>query len=177
MAMANKWMATGVAAALLATSMPAMARPGYGWSGGWSGPGYGHGWGGGYRHRDRDRFDFGDFLLGAVIIGGIAAVAADASNRKGRPRQNGADGNRADDDQNRAVDVCSAAAESQASRYSNKARVTDISLVRRDGDGWRVEGMVASGDGRDYRDDRSFQCGVRYGRVDFLQLGDQTAFR
>ena len=74
MAMAKRWMATGVVAALLATSMPAMARPGYGWGGGWNGPGYGHGWGGGYRHRDRDRFDFGDFLLGAVIIGVLGGL-------------------------------------------------------------------------------------------------------
>ena len=171
-------MGLGVAVALLATSMPAMARPGYGWGGGWNGPGYGHGWGGGHRYRHRGGLDFGDFLLGAVIIGGIAAVAADASNRGSSSRRDGAYGNRGDDaDQNGAVDACAAAAERQASRYSSDARVTDISMVSRDGDGWRVEGTVASDDGRDYRDSRSFQCGVRHGRVDFLQLGDQTAFR
>lgn len=177
MAMATKWMGLSVAAALLVTSMPAMARPGHGWGGGWGRPSYGHGWGGGYRYGHRSGPDFGDFLLGAVIVGGIAAVAANASNRNSGPRVDRGYDSRADGDQDRAADACAAAAENQASRYSSDSRVTDISLVSRDGDGWRVEGTLASGDGRDYRDNRRFQCGVRYGRVDFLQLGDQTAFR
>ena len=77
------------------------------------------------RYRDRDGIDVGDVIAGALIIGGIAAVASAASrggrydrrydryddryydgyyNRAGNPRQ--------------AVEQCVYAAERNASRYS-----------------------------------------------------------
>lgn len=181
-----KWIGLGTAAALLATSMPAMARPRYGYPG-YGQPGYGHGYPGyGYRRHHGDGFDFGDFLLGAVIAGGIAAVATGAmknATRPGRDDRTGTgsdprrDGRGATGEQGEAADACAAAAERQASRYASDARVTDISRVSRDGDGWRVEGVVSTGDERSYRDQRNFQCGVRYGAVDFVQLGDELAIR
>lgn len=167
------WIGAATAAALLATSMPATARPRYGYYP----PGYGHGWHGDYgRRRHRDGFDFGDFLLGAVVAGGIvAAVASARKDKNGRPRDDRASAPpRLDGEQNAAADACADAAERQA---GGDARVTDVRSVSRDGDGWRVEGTIASGDDRSYRDERGFQCGVRYGRVDFVQIGDELAVR
>jgi len=171
-----KWIGLGAAAVLLATSMPAMARPRYGYHHypvrAYPVYGYGH-YGRGYRH---DGFDFGDFLLGAVVAGGIAAVVANSQDRDGRPDR-GRVAPPPDEDHDAAADACSAAVERQAGRYSGDARVTDVDVVSRDGDGWRVEGVVQTGDDRSYRDSRRFQCGVRYGQVDFVQLGDELAVR
>lgn len=71
----------GTAASLAAASAPAMANPygGYG-RGGYSYGGYGRGgYGGygGYRHRDNT----GAIVAGALLIGGIAAIAASSSHR------------------------------------------------------------------------------------------------
>ncbi|AGH49519.1 hypothetical protein G432_08970 [Sphingomonas sp. MM-1] len=173
----------GVAAAMLATSMPAMARPGHGW--GYPRPGYGHG--GGYRHHRGNGFDFGDFLLGAVVAGGIAAVATNGFGTRDSNRDDGdADWNgdrgrgQADDRadtaaQDEAADACAAAAERQAGRISTDARVTDISRVSRDGEGWQVQGVVETGPAA--ADRRSFLCGARAGQVDFVQLGNELAIR
>lgn len=164
-----KWIGAATAAALLATAMPAEARPRYGYHP----PGYGYGYGHGRRHH-RDGFDFGDFLLGAVVAGGIVAAVASARDRDGRPRGDRASSPPRDGEQDAAADACADAAERQA---GGDARVTDVRSVSRDGDGWRVEGTVTTGGDSSYRDDRGFQCGVRYGRVDFVQLGDRLAVR
>jgi hypothetical protein len=135
------------------------------------------------RRYDRDRIDAGDIIAGALIIGGIAAVASAAGrdrydrgydyryDRAGSPR--------------RAVEQCVYAAERNASRYSwgGRADVTDIRDVDRRRDGYRVKGRIAvntrsdnwrRGWGNDWRgwDDRysgwdagRFTCDVRYGRV------------
>jgi hypothetical protein len=145
-----------------------------------------------YRDRDRDYdrgdgIDAGDIIAGALIIGGIAAVASAASrgrgyddgyrgydrgyNRAGNPRQ--------------AVEQCVYAAERNASRYSygGRAKVTDIRSVNNKRNGYTVKGRIAvnarsnnwqRGWGNDYRgwndnyrgyDAGRFTCDVRYGRV------------
>jgi hypothetical protein len=149
-----------------------------------------------WRDRDRDRgdgIDVGDVIAGALIIGGIAAVASAAGrnrgydgrvyegygydrygygyNRAGNPRQ--------------AVEQCVYAAERNASRYSygGRAQVTDIRDIDRKRDGYTVKGRIAvntrsnnwrRGWGNDYRgwndnyrgyDAGRFTCDVRYGRV------------
>ena len=144
------------------------------------------------RDRHDDGIDVGDVIAGALIIGGIAAVASAASrggrydrrydryddryydgyyNRAGNPRQ--------------AVEQCVYAAERNASRYSygGGAQVTDIRDINRKRDGYTVKGRIAvntrsnnwrRGWGNDWRgwdnrysgyDAGRFTCDVRYGRV------------
>jgi hypothetical protein len=132
------------AAALVSTASPALARD---------------------RH---DGIDIGDIIAGAVVIGGIAAVAGAIGNdrgydgypsgsyryndrygyndrydrygyRNGNPRQ--------------AVEQCVATAEREASRYSyGRADVTDIRDIDRNSRGYTVKGRIAvNGQGRDWR--------------------------
>lgn len=144
------------------------------------------------RHRDHDGIGAGEVIAGALIVGGIAALAAGASNDRGR-RWDSRWGN-----PRQAVERCVIAAERQASRRSwgrNSADVTDIRDVRNTPYGYEVRGRIAvntmnrgwrSGDqqyGRgwngDYRgwndrlrgyDAGSFVCRIdrgRVGRIDF----------
>ena len=139
----------------------------------------------GYRghRRHRDGISGGDVLAGILVIGGIAAIASAASknnrdrryeDRDYRNENARYDDRRADTrgndrydrgtgDMESAINVCSDAAERQAGR---DARVSAIESVVRDGEGWRVEGELSNSD------ERSFLCGARDGRVDFVQLGD-----
>ncbi len=114
------------------------------------------------QYRDRDRgIDAGDIIAGALIIGGIAAVASAGSRdrgygyddyrydragydrgygyRNGNPRQ--------------AVEQCVYAAERQAGRYSyGRADVTDIRNVRNTRYGYEVRGRIAvNSQGRGWR--------------------------
>jgi len=147
-----------------------------------------------WRDRDRDRYDHddgidaGDIIAGALIIGGIAAVASAA----GRDRDYYDDGYRGYDrgyyragSPRRAVEQCVYAAERNASRYSwgGRAEVTDIRDIDRRRDGYTVRGRIAvntrnnywrRGWGNDWRgwndnyrgyDAGRFRCDVRYGRV------------
>lgn len=71
MALARMLLGTAVSAAILATSVaPAAAR----------GPHRDRGHHGGWHHRDRG-IDGGDILAGAVILGGIAAIASMSANK------------------------------------------------------------------------------------------------
>ena len=140
--------------------------------------------------RDRDRHDgisAGEVLAGALVIGGVAAVAAAASNnhrndyryddaRYGDYRNSDYRyGDRRDnrrDYQREAVNLCVRAAESGASRfrYGGNARVTQIRDINRERGGFEVKGRIAVQDrGRNYRrasyDQGSFKCQVRAGRV------------
>ena len=126
--------------------------------------------------RDRDGgIDAGDVIAGALIIGGIAAVASAASRDRGydyRTRGYGYDDYRYDDrrgynnnrygNSRQAVEQCVYAAERNANRYSygGRAKVTDIRKIDRKRDGYKVEGRIAvntrsndwrRGWGNDYR--------------------------
>jgi hypothetical protein len=141
--------------------------------------------------RDRhDGISTGDVIAGALILGGIAAVASAASSNNYRGYgYNGYNGyrygyNRAGDPRS-AVEQCVYAAERNASRYSygGRAKVTDIRDIDARRDGYKVRGRIAvntrSGDwrrgwGNDFRgwnsryngyDAGSFTCDVRYGQV------------
>src|SRR5690606_10115176 len=104
-----------------------------------------------YDDRDRDGIGVGEIIAGALIIGGIAAVASAA----GRDRYDYRGGNRYDDRYDRnyrsagssrqAVEQCVRAAERNASRYSygGGARVTDVRKIDRKRDGYKVEGRIA----------------------------------
>lgn len=140
--------------------------------------------------RDRDRgIDAGDIIAGAVILGGIAAVASAASknrNRDGRyyngnSRYGYNDGQRGS---RRAVERCVAAAEQDARRYGYRfADVTQIRDVDDRRDGWRVKGRIVVNGTRGYNnrgydnrynnrngynrgsDSGKFTCYVSRGRV------------
>ncbi len=131
------------------------------------------------RYRDRnDGIDVGDVIAGALIIGGIAAVASAVGGRNrgynGGYVYEGNGGyyngnyrgydNRYYDagDPRQAVEQCVNAAERNANRYSygGRSQVTDIRNIDRKRDGYTVKGRIAvntrnnnwrSGWGGDYR--------------------------
>ena len=145
----------------------------------------------GDRH-DRDRgIDAGDVIAGALIIGGIAAIASAASRDRDDYRYRGYDRGYRDDPRS-AVEQCVYAAERGASRYSwgGRAEVTDIRDVDTKRNGYKIKGRIAvnqmgrdwrrgdprygRGWGDDYRgwrndysgwDSGNFTCRVEYGRV------------
>jgi hypothetical protein len=118
--------------------------------------------------RDHDGISVGDVIAGAVIIGGIAAIASASSNNSrdrdyrydragygdygrydnGRYEDRGYGGN-----PRRAVEQCIAYAERDAGRYSyGRADVTDIRSVKNTRYGFEVKGRIAvNSQGRDWR--------------------------
>ena len=112
--------------------------------------------------RDHDGVSVGEVIAGALIIGGIAAVASAASNNDRDYRYDRAGygydrGNRYRDNYDargnprRAVEQCVFAAERNAGRYG-RADVTDIRQVRETRYGYEVRGRIAvNGNGRDWR--------------------------
>jgi hypothetical protein len=123
-------------------------------------------------HRDRDGIGAGEIIAGAVVIGGIAALAGafdgdrgdrwDRGDRSDRGERWGRGGGwnlspRA------AVDRCVRAAENQARRGGYRfADVIDVRDVDRTRDGFRVRGRIDVGGGWDRRgnDRGSFTCRV-----------------
>lgn len=142
-----------------------------------------------YRQKDR-KIDGGDILAGALILGGIVAVASSSKNKnrynyRDRDYRNYGDryNNRRNSNYNRrgneqsAIDKCIRAAERNLSRatYGNRAEVTQIRDVDRKRRGFEVKGRIAVEESRrgnrygNYRnngwDDGKFTCRVRQGRV------------
>jgi hypothetical protein len=131
------------AAALVSTATPALAR-------------------------DRDGIDVGDIIAGAVIIGGIAAVAGaiggndryDRGYSYGYPYDGYGDRYASNDrygyrsgNPRQAVELCVRTAERYAGRYSygGRADVTDIRDIDRNSRGYTVRGRIAvNGQGRNY---------------------------
>ena len=122
------------------------------------------------RDRDRDGIDTGDIVAGALILGGIAAVAAAASDNDDRYDYRDYDDRRYRDyddrryrgyddrynwrDQRRgyrggyqddAVGMCVRAAEQTVRRYTygGRAEVTQIRDVDRERRGFEVKGRIA----------------------------------
>jgi hypothetical protein len=103
------------------------------------------------RDRDRGGIDAGDVIAGALVIGGIAAVVAAASNDRDRydrgygydDRYRGGYGYR--DNPRQAVEQCVYAAEREAARVSwgGRADVTDIRDIRRTSTGYTIKGRIA----------------------------------
>ncbi len=156
-----------------------------------------------YRDRGGDGIDAGDIIAGALIIGGIAAVAGSIGKDRyrggtyGEPYYNGGYDNRYDSryaynsggSSRQAVEQCVSAAQ----RGAYGARVTDIRNIDRNRYGYRVKGTVVvnergSGWGRDYNyrysgrnyDQGEFTCDVQYGRVvdlDYSGLRNNGGYR
>lgn len=169
--------ATG--ALLTVSAVAADARPRGRYPGGYpSYPG-----GGGWYYRDRGP-SVGDILLGAAVIGGIAAVVASANKQREGARDRGdgvydddygddRDDGYGDDRWNReqaAVDRCADAALDEVSRRYDNPRIGGISDVDRDRDTTYVRGTVTFDTGwRGSRapgaDSSTFRCAVRGDRV------------
>lgn len=112
--------------------------------------------------RDRDGIGAGEVIAGALVIGGIAALAGafDGDRNRGqRFARNGVrNGNFRGDNfarvgPRRAVDRCVIAAENQARRFggwrfADVTRVRDVDRTRR---GFRVEGRIEVQGNRNFR--------------------------
>lgn len=97
----------------------------------------------------------GEVIAGALIIGGIAAVAASASSKNNdsayaragyRDGYNGRYGNsRWNDNPRQAVSQCVAAAERAAGgrSWGGRANVTDIRSVKDTRNGYKIKGRIA----------------------------------
>lgn len=142
------------------------------------------GWGGGWgRHRGwrRNRVGAGDVLIGAAIIGGIAAIAS-SSNRRQRDRDVVIverdvrqpdvryDDRRIDDRRTATLRGSGASGLDNAvsqclDRIERDVRVDTVENVERTGAGWRVSGVLFNG--------APFQCRIgNSGRIDGIDYGD-----
>jgi hypothetical protein len=119
--------------------------------------------------RDRDGISAGEIIAGAVVIGGIAALAGAFDGDRGRDRWDR--GNRYDrggygfrGGARGAVDRCVRAAENQARRFGGYrfADVTDVRDIDRTRDGFRVRGRIEVGGGWNRRgaDRGKFTCRI-----------------
>jgi hypothetical protein len=163
-----KMIASGLLASMLALSAPAGAASGDA-AGGWGGyrPGSM-----GYefrRYKDRmaDMVAKGTVVLGRVAdrVATVIDAEIDGYKRAGDvTRSDERDGARGE-----AAEVASDLCSDAAQRKIGNGHVDGIDSVERDGEGWRVEGTVSAGRSGDAR---PFVCGVRDGKVDYVQLGD-----
>jgi hypothetical protein len=110
----------------------------------------------GRHHRHHDRVDGGDVLAGAVLVGGIAAIAASIKRNK-RARQ---------DD---AVEACT-----EEAQYRSGGRLSEILHVAKRRGYYNVDGALdADLDGDGYG--QTFSCTVRNGRIYSLRLSRNEA--
>jgi hypothetical protein len=131
----------------------------------------------------RDGIDAGDVIAGALIIGGIAAIASVASNdrsdrgygyRDRDYRYNGHSNWRGGHSDygyyeggygsRMAVDQCVRAASNEARRYGGWARVTDVTRIDRIRGGYEIRGRVVVQDrnANGWRGNRNWDRGNRY---------------
>lgn len=134
-------------------------------------------------HRDRGGIGAGEIIAGAVVIGGIAALAGafdgDRNDRRYDYRDRNYRGDRYDrrgfaGNPRTAVDRCVRAAENQARRFGGYryADVIDVRDIDRTRNGFRVKGRIEVGGGWDRRgaDRGRFTCridGRGAPRIDF----------
>jgi hypothetical protein len=110
-----------------------------------------------YRGRDRDGIGAGEIIAGAVVIGGIAALAGAFDGDRDRWDRRDYRGERWDRGDRwgygggarGAVERCVRAAENQARRFGGYryADVIDVRDVDRRRFGFRIEGRIEVGDG------------------------------
>ncbi|GMM92967.1 hypothetical protein [Qipengyuania sp. MTN3-11] len=137
-----------------------------------------------YRDRDRDGIGVGEIIAGAVILGGIAAVAGSIGNDRNRDNRYYRDGRYGyyNGNPRQAVEACVNAANNDARRSGYRyAQVTEIRNVNDTRNGWRVRGNIrvdgSQGYGRYDRYDRydrrgynrgdngRFTCEIERGRI------------
>lgn len=136
-----------------------------------------------YRDRDNGGISAGEVIAGALIIGGIAAIASAGDRDRDRYRDHRYRDNyyRSNGNPRRAIDKCVRVAENQARRAGYRyANVVDINRVRDTRRGWNITGRIEVDGARGYRDQRRgydrrgynrrgdsgrFSCEIRRGRV------------
>lgn len=112
----------------------------------------------GRRHRhNHDDVDAGDVVAGAIILGGIAALASSAAKRHKRLKQDA------------AVEACAREAE-----YRSGGRLSEILHVAKRRGYYNVEGALDADPDRDGYG-RTFSCTVRNGRIYGLRLSSDVA--
>ena len=124
------------------------------------------------RDRNNDGISAGEVIAGAVILGGIAAIASSIGKDRSRSdyrydRDYRDDHYRARGNPRTAVERCVSAAQQNARRYGyRKVRVTDIRDVDDTRYGWRVKGRISVDDARGYNDrnQRGYRHDARYNR-------------
>jgi hypothetical protein len=128
--------------------------------------GWGNGWGRDRRHHDRG-VSAGDVIAGIAIIGVIAAIASAASKNNNRTSST-------INNENDAANACASRAEQ---RFGNGARA-NVDDVYRTRDGYDVRGTLDADRGSNdrYAYSERFTCSVRYGRVEDVRVGDNSAF-
>ncbi|MDG2003081.1 MAG: hypothetical protein P8J20_07100 [Novosphingobium sp.] len=143
--------------------------------------------------KDRDSgSDVGKVIAGALVIGGIAAVAAASSKNKRDNYRYGRDYRYGNDNRygnrhrygkkhrygrgrgmspDRAVRRCSKAAQRDASRYGHgRADVTEITRVKHKHGGFDIKGRLAVNSHYRGYDRGKFSCKIRYGRIADLKV-------
>ena len=127
------------------------------------------------RDRDRDGISAGDIIAGAVILGGIAAVASAAGKDRYRDyddRYRYRDSYRYGGSPRSAVERCVNAVNRDVRRSGyNRSRVTQIRDVDDTRYGWRVKGRLEVA-GRGYDRYRGYR-GDRYDRRDRYDRHDR----
>ncbi|MEP7350727.1 MAG: hypothetical protein ABI668_12375 [Sphingorhabdus sp.] len=106
-------------------------------------------------YRDNDGISAGEVIAGAVILGGLVAIASSGNDRDGY--YNGRRYNNRYGSSRQAVGQCVNAVEGWANRYS-RSDVTQISDIDRTRNGYRITGKLVVQDGwrghnRGYDDD------------------------
>lgn len=108
-----------------------------------------------HRYRDRDRIGAGEIIAGAVVIGGIAALAGAFDGDRDRWDHRDYRGDRWDrrgygfnGGPRDAVEHCVRAAENQARRFGGYryANVTNVRDLDRTRFGFRIQGWIEMGD-------------------------------
>jgi len=93
--------------------------------------------------RNRDRIDAGDVIAGALIIGGIAAIASAASKDRYNDGYRYSENRYGHGNSRAAVERCVAAVERDARRAGYRyAEVIEIRDVDRERRGWEVTGRL-----------------------------------
>lgn len=122
------------------------------------------------RDRDRGGIGAGEIIAGAVVIGGLAALAGAFDGDRDRWDDRGWDrGDRWDrggrgfrGNPRSAVDRCVRGAENQARRFGGYrfADVIDVRDIDRTRDGFRVRGRIEVGGGWNRNDRGNFTCRI-----------------
>lgn len=112
--------------------------------------------------RDRGGIGAGEIIAGAVVIGGIAALAGAFDGDRGRGGWDRGRGWGGAGSPRFAVDRCVRAAENQARRFGGYrfADVIDVRDIDRTRDGFRVRGRIEVGGGWNRNDRGRFTCRI-----------------
>ena len=131
-----------------------------------------------YRDRDNDGISAGEVIAGALIIGGIAAIASASNKDRDRYRDHRYRDNyyRSNGNPRRAINKCVRVAENQSRRAGYRfANVVDINRVRDTRRGWNITGRIEVDGARGYRDQRR-GYNDRYDRRGYNRRGDTGRF-